>query len=271
LRRFLHLGTYTLTIMSQPVSKSTASCLPSPSLSGGNNSQGASDPLQSPRSSRRVLDNPPDFTYDLGEQSRDPLDSWPEQVEINPRRRSTLLSSLIRGNQPHRSFFGDKGNDDDSEPTAIAEGNQASNPFGNARKLSLTAMSALKEKVPLPWRQKRSPSQSANSRARTHAFPLLLLSFSSHKRSVGPPEEIHSPARQSVPHLRRTIPPRREAALRGFGQATHPGLFRVHTRYHHGLLQRRRDTHDGAALCALQRAHRALGPQQHPRYLPRRF
>jgi hypothetical protein len=185
----MHLGTYSLTTMSQAFSKSTASVLPSSSLSGplrsddtnhgGNNSQGASDPLQSPRSSRRVLDKPPDFTYDLDEQSRDPLDSWPEQVEINPRRRSTLLSSLIRGNQPHRSFFGHNGNDDDSEPTAIAEGNQASNPFGNARKLSLTAMSALKERVPLPWRQRRSPSQSANSRARTHAFPLLLLSSSS--------------------------------------------------------------------------------------------
>jgi hypothetical protein len=117
--------------------------------------------------SRRVLDNLPDFTYDFAEQSKDPLDSWPGQVEIRPRRRSTLLSSLIRGNQPHRSFFGDTVKDE-SEPTATVK-DQASNPLYNARRLSKTAVSALKERVPLPplpWKQKHSPSQSANSRAR---------------------------------------------------------------------------------------------------------
>jgi uncharacterized membrane protein YjjP (DUF1212 family) len=155
--------------MSQLSPKSTANCLPSPDHTNrsGDGSQ------------RRVLDNPSDFTYDLDERSRDRLDSWPEQVEIKPRRRSTLLSSLIRGNQPHRSFFGDNGNgDDDSELIATAENNRAFDPLGNARKLSLTAMSALKEKVPLPamsWKQKGTPSQSANSRARTHEFPRCYL------------------------------------------------------------------------------------------------
>lgn len=129
--------------------------------------QGTSDLSQSP-SSRRISDNLPDFSYDLAEQSKDPLDSWPGQVEIRPRRRSTLLSSLIRGNQPHRSFFGDPVKDDESEPTTAVK-NQASNPLYNARKLSKTAVSVLKEKVPLPplpWKQKHSPSESANSRAR---------------------------------------------------------------------------------------------------------
>jgi uncharacterized membrane protein YjjP (DUF1212 family) len=168
--------------MSQISPKSTANRLPSPLPSekslpddtdrSGNNCQKLT--------SRRVLDNSSDFTYDLDEQSRGRLDSWPEQVEIKPRRRSTLLSSLIRGNQPRRSFFGgDNGNDvDDSEPIAAAENNRAFNPLGNARKLSVTAMSALKEKVPhpaIPWKQKGSPSQSANSRARTYAFPCDYL------------------------------------------------------------------------------------------------
>jgi hypothetical protein len=134
---------------------------------GESGDQGTSDLLQSPRPSRRVLDNLKDFTYDPIEQSRDPLDTWPGQVEMRPRRRSTLLSSLIRGNQPHRSFFGE---DDESEPTAAVK-NQLSRPLNNARRLSKTAVSALKEKVPLPplpWKQKRSLSQSANSRARAY-------------------------------------------------------------------------------------------------------
>ncbi|KAF8481050.1 hypothetical protein DFH94DRAFT_853120 [Russula ochroleuca] len=143
---------------------------------GESGDQGTSDLLQSPRPSRRVLDNLKDFTYDPIEQSRDPLDTWPGQVEMRPRRRSTLLSSLIRGNQPHRSFFGE---DDESEPTAAVK-NQLSRPLNNARRLSKTAVSALKEKVPLPplpWKQKRSLSQSANSRApvdQRKKFILLL-------------------------------------------------------------------------------------------------
>ena len=134
---------------------------------GKGGDQRTSDSLQSPPS-RRFSDNLPDFTYDPAEQSRDPLDSWPEQVEIRPRRRSTLISSLIRGNQPHRSFFGDNVKDDESEPTAAVK-NQASNPLNNARRLSKTAVSVLKERVPLPplpWKQKNPLSQSANSRAR---------------------------------------------------------------------------------------------------------
>jgi len=126
-----------------------------------------------PRPSRGVLDDLPNFTYDLTEQSRDPLDSWPGQVEMRPRRRSTLLSSLIRGNQPHRSFFGDNVKEDDSEPTA-AEKSQASKAMDNARKLSKTAVSTFKEKVPLPalpWKPKRSLTESANSRARAHNVP----------------------------------------------------------------------------------------------------
>jgi hypothetical protein len=166
--------------MSQVSPKATANTSPPSSHPndmhrGEGGDQGTSDSLQSPPS-RRVLDNLPDFTYDLAEQSKDPLDSWPGQVEIRPRRRSTLLSSLIRGNQPHRSFFGDTVKDEESEPTAAVK-NQASNPLYNARRLSKTAVSALKERVPLPplpWKQKRSPSQSANSRARAWPSPSFF-------------------------------------------------------------------------------------------------
>jgi hypothetical protein len=162
--------------MSQISPKSTANPLPPSSHPpndthrGESGDQGASDSLECPRPSRRVLDNLPDFSYDIAEQSRDPLDSWPGEVEMRPRRRSTLLSSLIRGNQPHRSFFGDnvKDGDDESEGTAGLK-RRASKPLNDARRLSKTAVSALKEKVPavpIPWKPKRSPSQSANSRAR---------------------------------------------------------------------------------------------------------
>ena len=139
---------------------------------GNSSEQATSVSLPGTRPSRWALDNLPDFIYDPTEPSRDPLDSWPGQVEMRPRRRSTLFSSLIRGNQPHRSFFGDNVKDAESEPTA-AEKNPASNPLDNARRLSRTAVSALKEKVPLvvaPWRPKRSLSQSVNSRARAHIF-----------------------------------------------------------------------------------------------------
>jgi hypothetical protein len=174
-----HHSLFSTTIMSQISPKSTANPLPPSShppndthrSDGGD--QGTSDPLESPRPSRRVLDNLPDFSYDIAEQSRDPLDSWPGEVEMRPRRRSTLLSSLIRGNQPHRSFFGDnvtaKDGDDESEGTAGIK-RRASKPLNDARRLSKTAVSVLKEKVPavpsLPWKPKRSLSQSANSRAR---------------------------------------------------------------------------------------------------------
>ena len=146
---------------------------------GGGSDKETSNSLQSSRPSRRVVDNLPDFTYDLAEQSTDPLDSWPGQVEMKPRRRSTLLSSLIRGNQPHQSFFGDNVEDDESKP-APAEKNQASKALDNARRFSKTAASALKEKVPVPagpWKQKRSPTQSENSRARAHTSILFSLRF----------------------------------------------------------------------------------------------
>src|SRR6266566_7622588 len=115
--------------MSQISPKSTANPLPPSSSHSPNDThhsesgdQGTSDSLESPRlgPSRRVLDNLPDFSYDIAEQSKDPLDSWPEEVEMRPRRRSTLLSSLIRGNQPHRSFFGDNVKDDDDESEGTA-------------------------------------------------------------------------------------------------------------------------------------------------------
>ena len=167
--------------MSQVSPKTTADPLlplsrPDPSRSNDRHSgnQEMSSPLQNPRPSGRVLDDLPNFTYDLTEQSRDPLDSWPGQVEMRPRRRSALLSSLFRGNQPHRSFFGDNAKIDDAEPGAV-EKNQASKAFDNARRLSKTAVSAMKDKVPLPtvpWKQKRSLSQSGNSRARAHIFAL---------------------------------------------------------------------------------------------------
>lgn len=165
---------FSTTIMSQISPKSTANPLPpSPhppndKHRGESGDQGTSDSLESPRPSRGVLDNLPDFSYDIAEQSKDPLDSWPGEVELRPRRGSTLLSSLIRGNQPHRSFFGDnvKDGDDESEGTAGLK-RRASKPLNDARRLSKTAVSALKEKVPaVPWKPKRSLSQSANSRAR---------------------------------------------------------------------------------------------------------
>jgi hypothetical protein len=140
-------------------------------LSGDvNKLTGGSPP--SPRRPSRTLDDLPGFSYDLDGHSRDPLDSWPERVEVKPRRRSTLLSSLVRGNQPRRSFFGgsDNATQDDSEPVT-SENNQPVNPPANTRSLSktaVTAVSALKEKVLLPavpWKQKRSVSQSENSRA----------------------------------------------------------------------------------------------------------
>ena len=152
---------------------------------GDNGDQETSDSPGSPgpRPSRGVLENLPNFTYDLTEQSRDPLDSWPGQVEMRPRRRSTLLSSLIRGNQPHRSFFGDNVKEDESEPTA-AEKSQASKAMDNARKLSKTAVSTFKEKVPLPalpWKPKRSLTESANSRARAHNVPPFFFGSPAHR------------------------------------------------------------------------------------------
>ena len=126
----------------------------------------------SPRS-RRALGDLPGFSYDPDGHSRDPLDSWPERVEVRPRRRSTLLSSLVRGNQPRRSFFRDSTSHDDSEPEpAASESNQAVNPLDNARRLSKTAVSALKENLlpAVPWKQKRSTSESENSRACTSCF-----------------------------------------------------------------------------------------------------
>jgi hypothetical protein len=160
--------------MSQISPKSTANPVP-PSHPPNDNThpgdQGTSGSLESPQPTRRALDNLPDFSYDMAEQSKDPLDSWPGEVEMRPRRRPTLVSSLIRGNQPHRSFFGDdvkddRKDDDESEGTAGLK-RRASKPLNDARRLSKTAVSVLKEKVPaVPWKPKRSPSQSANSRAR---------------------------------------------------------------------------------------------------------
>ena len=161
--------------MSQISPKSTANPLPPSSYPPNDtrrdesSDQRTSDSLESPRPSRRDLDNLPDFSYDIAEQSKDPLDSWPGEVEIRPRRRSTLLPSLIRGNQPHRSFFGDSEvKDDDDEPEGTAGlKRRASKPLNETRRLSKTAVSVLKEKVPaVPWKPKRSLSQSANSRAR---------------------------------------------------------------------------------------------------------
>jgi hypothetical protein len=136
----------------------------------------------SPRRPRRDLDDLPGFSYDLDGHSRDPLDSWPERVEVKPRRRSTLLSSLVRGNQPRRSFFGGSNatssqDDDDSELATTSESNQAVNPLNNARRLSKTAVSALKEKglIPaVPWKQKRITSQSTSENSRACALFFLL-------------------------------------------------------------------------------------------------
>jgi hypothetical protein len=153
--------------MSQISPKSTANPLPPHMHSGESGDQGTSDSLESPRPSRRVLDNLPDFSYDIS--GRDPMDSWPGEMEMRPRRRSTLLSSLIGRNQQHRSFFGDNEKDDEGDESEGTAGvkRRASNPLNDARRLSKTAVSALKEKVPaVPWKPKRSLSQSANSRAR---------------------------------------------------------------------------------------------------------
>lgn len=195
--------------MSQVSPKATVNPPPPPShppwSNDGESSDPVSDLLPSPRPSRRVL---ADFTYDLVEQSRDPLDSWPGQVEIRPRRRSTLLSSLIRGNQPHKSFFGDSATDDESEPTAAAK-SQASNPLINARRLSKTAVSALKEKVPLPavpWRQKQSLSQSANSRAReycTHIRPNPAFRRSTHNIPSSHPSSLYN--NSAVDHRKKFV------------------------------------------------------------------
>ena len=163
------------TSLNETADSASPSSHPNDMHRGESGDQATSDMLQSPPPSRRVLDNLKDFTYDVG-QSRDPLDTWPGQVEMRPRRRSTLLSSLIRGNQPHRSFFGE---DEESEPTTAVK-NQVCNPLNNARRLSKTAVSALKEKVPLPplpWKQKRSLSQSANSRARAYWCYMYLPAF----------------------------------------------------------------------------------------------
>ena len=156
---------------SLPSNETQAISADSGALSGNvDKPTGGSPP--SPRRPSRTLSDLPGFSYDLDGNSRDPLDSWPERVEVKPRRRSIILSSLVRrGNQPRRSFFGGS-NNDDSEP-ATSEGDQPVNPLINARRLSktaLTAVSALKEKVMIPvvpWKQKRSASQSENSRACT--------------------------------------------------------------------------------------------------------
>jgi hypothetical protein len=159
---------------SLPSNDTQANSADSGALSGDvNKLTGGSPP--SPRRPSRTLDDLPGFSYDLDGHSRDPLDSWPERVEVKPRRRSTLLSSLVRGNRPRRSFFGssdDNATQDDSEP-ATSESNRPINPPANTRSLSktaVTAVSALKEKVLLPavpWKQKRTVSQSENSRACT--------------------------------------------------------------------------------------------------------
>lgn len=261
-------------ISPKPTPKPTPPSLhpPNDGHRGGGAYQEPSKSLDSPRPSRRVLDNLPNFSYDIDEQSKDPLDSWPREVEMRPRRtRSTLLSSFIRGNQPHRSFFGDNVNDDDNESEGTARvKRRASNPLNDARRLSKTAVSALKEKVPaVPWRPKRSLSQSANSRARAclvsppRSFlpSSLLINVMISHISLRQPEEIHPPACQSVPHVRRALASRRDAALRSCQKASHPRVVRVYTGHHHGLLQRRGDAHDRVALCALQRAHRPLGPR----------
>jgi hypothetical protein len=151
-------------------SDTQASSADSGALSGSVNKSRTGGSPPSPRS-RRALDDLPGFSYDPDGHFRDPLDSWPERVEVRPRRRSTLLSSLVRGNQPRRSFFSDSTSHDDSEPEpAASESNQAVNPLDNARRLSKTAVSALKENLlpVVPWKQKPpSTSQSENSRACT--------------------------------------------------------------------------------------------------------
>ncbi|KAI9461023.1 hypothetical protein BJY52DRAFT_1211344 [Lactarius psammicola] len=166
---------------SSPSNDTQASSADSGAISGTVDQRtGESSP--SPRHPRRASDDLPGFSYDPEGHSRDPLDSWPERVEVRSRRRSTLLSSLVRGNQPRRSFFGDNASrHDDSEPAALSENNnKVINPLAdNARRLSKTAVSTLKEKVMLPavpWKQKRSTSQSENSRASVdHRKKFVLL------------------------------------------------------------------------------------------------
>ena len=134
------------------------------------------EPPLSPRPRRRALDDLQGFSYEPDGQSSDPLDSWPERVEVKPQRRSIILSSLSRGHQPRRSFFGDKTSRDDSE-SAASEKDEASNTLDNARRLSKTAASALTRKV--SWKQKRSTSWSEleNSRACTFILDMLTLSW----------------------------------------------------------------------------------------------
>ncbi|KAI0271424.1 hypothetical protein BC834DRAFT_441795 [Gloeopeniophorella convolvens] len=136
-------------------------------------------PPQTAQPSLRVaVKDVPDFTYYPEQQTRDPLDSWPEQVDMKPRRRSTLLSSLVRGSQPRRSLFSDKTSDDEDDRNGPVE--KLVTPLTSARKLSKTAVSALKElplpAVPMPWKPKRTASQSANSRAPIdHRKKFILL------------------------------------------------------------------------------------------------
>ncbi|KAI9436777.1 hypothetical protein BJY52DRAFT_1385866 [Lactarius psammicola] len=191
---------------SSPSNDTQASSADSGAISGTVDQRtGESSP--SPRHPRRASDDLPGFSYDPEGHSRDPLDSWPERVEVRSRRRSTLLSSLVRGNQPRRSFFGDNASrHDDSEPAALSENNnKVINPLAdNARRLSKTAVSTLKEKVLLPavpWKQKRSTSQSENSRA-----------------SVDHRRKFVSPARKSIPHVWRAVSSCRDATVCGSGQ-----------------------------------------------------
>ncbi len=163
---------------SLPSNDTQANSADSGALSGSVDQRTGESP-SSPRHPRQASDDLPGFSYDPDGHSRDPLDSWPELVEVR-QHRSTLLSTLVRGNQPRRSFFGDNASrHDDSEPAASsAENNQAINPLYNARRLSKTVVSALKEKVLLPavpWKQKRSTSQSENSCACTLCVFIRLV------------------------------------------------------------------------------------------------
>ena len=136
--------------MSQISPKSTANPVP-PHPPNDNTHRGASESgdqgtsgsLESPQlgPSRPALDNLPDFSYDITEQPKDPLDSWPGEVEMRPRRRPTLISSLIRGNQTHRSFFGDSSVKDAADRDDVESGGTAglkrrvSKPLNDARRL----------------------------------------------------------------------------------------------------------------------------------------
>lgn len=160
---------------SLPLDDTQASSADSGALSVNERTSGSPP---NPRRPRRDLDDLPDFSYDLDGHSRDPLDSWPERVEVKPRRRSTLLSSLVRGNQPRRSFFaGNATSSHDDSELDTPESNKAVNPLNDARRLSKTAVSALKEKglIPaVPWKQKRIPSQSTSENSRACALLVTL-------------------------------------------------------------------------------------------------